>query len=182
MACLLPAARCITSRRQRGAQRRMTQRSLPARKQTIGNIRGLSRRTEPPLSDSHPCHAGARDHPRRGRHAAASTGGRTWMGEAPHPEWRHRRREAGARNRPPDCDHAGVSAAGPRPGARKAHPAAETARGPAGEAGAQRVGALDLDSGLLIETLAQTICYGSDDRHEGTSAFLEKRKPRFRGR
>jgi len=41
---------------------------------------------------------------------------------------------------------------------------------------------VDLDSGLLIETLAQSICYQSDDKQEGTTAFLEKRKPRFTGR
>jgi enoyl-CoA hydratase/carnithine racemase len=41
---------------------------------------------------------------------------------------------------------------------------------------------VDLDSGLLIETLAQTICYESEDKAEGTSAFLEKRKPKFTGR
>jgi enoyl-CoA hydratase len=40
---------------------------------------------------------------------------------------------------------------------------------------------VDLDSGLLIETLAQAICYGSEDKQEGTTAFLEKRKPRFSG-
>lgn len=37
-------------------------------------------------------------------------------------------------------------------------------------------------AGLLIETLAQTVCFGSEDKAEGTRAFLEKRKPRFRGR
>jgi enoyl-CoA hydratase len=41
---------------------------------------------------------------------------------------------------------------------------------------------VDLDSGLLIETLAQTICYDSADKQEGTTAFLEKRKPKFSGR
>jgi enoyl-CoA hydratase len=41
---------------------------------------------------------------------------------------------------------------------------------------------VDLDSGLLIETLAQALCYSSDDKLEGTTAFLEKRKPRFTGR
>jgi enoyl-CoA hydratase len=41
---------------------------------------------------------------------------------------------------------------------------------------------VDLDSGLLIETLAQAICYDSDDKKEGTTAFLEKRKPRFTGK
>jgi enoyl-CoA hydratase len=40
---------------------------------------------------------------------------------------------------------------------------------------------VDLDSGLLIETLAQAICYSSDDKREGSTAFLEKRKPRFTG-
>lgn len=40
---------------------------------------------------------------------------------------------------------------------------------------------VDLDSGLLIETLAQAICYQSEDKQEGTTAFLEKRKPKFTG-
>jgi enoyl-CoA hydratase len=40
---------------------------------------------------------------------------------------------------------------------------------------------VDLESGLLIETLAQAICYESEDKREGTAAFLEKRKPRFSG-
>lgn len=40
---------------------------------------------------------------------------------------------------------------------------------------------VDLDSGLLIETLAQAICFESDDKQEGTSAFLEKRPPQFKG-
>ena len=41
---------------------------------------------------------------------------------------------------------------------------------------------VDLDSGLLIETLAQALCYSSEDKAEGPSAFLEKRRPRFSGR
>lgn len=41
---------------------------------------------------------------------------------------------------------------------------------------------VDLESGLLIETLAQAICFQSEDKEEGTSAFLEKRPPRFTGR
>jgi enoyl-CoA hydratase len=41
---------------------------------------------------------------------------------------------------------------------------------------------VDMDSGLLIETLAQALCYSSDDKQEGTTAFLEKRKPKFTGR
>ncbi len=40
---------------------------------------------------------------------------------------------------------------------------------------------VDLDSGLVIETLAQAICFESDDKREGTTAFLEKRKPKFTG-
>jgi enoyl-CoA hydratase len=41
---------------------------------------------------------------------------------------------------------------------------------------------VDMESGLLIETLAQALCYSSDDKLEGTTAFLEKRKPKFTGR
>ena len=41
---------------------------------------------------------------------------------------------------------------------------------------------VDMDSGLLIETLAQALCYGSEDKLEGTTAFLEKRKPKFTGK
>jgi enoyl-CoA hydratase len=41
---------------------------------------------------------------------------------------------------------------------------------------------VDMDSGLLVETLAQALCYSSDDKAEGTAAFLEKRKPKFTGK
>ena len=41
---------------------------------------------------------------------------------------------------------------------------------------------VDMDSGLLIETLSQAICYSSEDKMEGTTAFLEKRKPKFSGK
>ncbi len=41
---------------------------------------------------------------------------------------------------------------------------------------------VDLESGLLIETLAQAICYDSEDKREGATAFLEKRRPKFTGR
>jgi enoyl-CoA hydratase len=41
---------------------------------------------------------------------------------------------------------------------------------------------VDMDSGLLIETLAQALCYSSEDKVEGATAFLEKRKPKFTGR
>jgi len=41
---------------------------------------------------------------------------------------------------------------------------------------------VDMDSGLLIETLAQALCYSSEDKLEGTTAFLEKRKAKFTGK
>ncbi|MBM3751850.1 MAG: enoyl-CoA hydratase/isomerase family protein [Acidimicrobiia bacterium] len=41
---------------------------------------------------------------------------------------------------------------------------------------------VDLESGLLIETLAQALCFQSDDKQEGTTAFLEKRPAKFTGR
>lgn len=41
---------------------------------------------------------------------------------------------------------------------------------------------VDMDSGLLIETLAQALCYSSEDKLEGTTAFLEKRKAKFSGK
>lgn len=39
----------------------------------------------------------------------------------------------------------------------------------------------DLNSGLLMEKLAQTVLFGTEDRMEGTSAFLEKRAANFKG-
>ncbi|TYO96169.1 enoyl-CoA hydratase-related protein [Desulfallas thermosapovorans] len=40
----------------------------------------------------------------------------------------------------------------------------------------------DIHSGMLFEKFAQTIAFSTEDRIEGTSAFLEKRKPEFKGR
>jgi enoyl-CoA hydratase len=40
----------------------------------------------------------------------------------------------------------------------------------------------DINTGLLFEKFAQTIAFSTEDRIEGTSAFLEKRKPNFRGK
>jgi enoyl-CoA hydratase len=39
----------------------------------------------------------------------------------------------------------------------------------------------DLATGIHIEVDAFGLCYGSSDSKEGTSAFLEKRKPKFKG-
>jgi len=39
----------------------------------------------------------------------------------------------------------------------------------------------DIHSGLLFEKLAQTILFSTKDRIEGIAAFLEKRKPKFKG-
>ncbi len=40
----------------------------------------------------------------------------------------------------------------------------------------------DQNTGLLIERLAQAVLFASEDKGEGTSAFVEKREPDFRGR
>ena len=39
----------------------------------------------------------------------------------------------------------------------------------------------DIYSGLMFEKFAQTVAFSTGDRVEGTSAFLEKRKPVFKG-
>lgn len=40
----------------------------------------------------------------------------------------------------------------------------------------------DINTGLMIERLAQTIAFSTQDRKEGTAAFLEKRPADFKGR
>lgn len=40
---------------------------------------------------------------------------------------------------------------------------------------------VDIDSGLLLESLAQAVLYGTSDKVEGTTAFLEKRPSVFTG-
>lgn len=37
----------------------------------------------------------------------------------------------------------------------------------------------DLDTALMLEKFAQTIAFGTEDKNEGTQAFLDKRKPEF---
>ncbi|MBD1382937.1 enoyl-CoA hydratase/isomerase family protein [Bacillus sp. IB182487] len=38
---------------------------------------------------------------------------------------------------------------------------------------------VDLDTGLMLEKLAQTVIFASEEKEEGTRAFLEKRKPSY---
>lgn len=40
---------------------------------------------------------------------------------------------------------------------------------------------VDHETGLLLERLAQAVIYSSDEKDEGTTAFLEKRRPDFAG-
>jgi len=41
---------------------------------------------------------------------------------------------------------------------------------------------MDLSSGLELETFLVTTVYGTEDKKEGISAFLQKRSPQFKGR
>ena len=43
-------------------------------------------------------------------------------------------------------------------------------------------GEAGLDQGLEFETQAFALVFSSEDMREGTSAFLDKRKPEFKGR
>lgn len=41
---------------------------------------------------------------------------------------------------------------------------------------------IEMETALYLEKLSQTILMGSEDKLEGTQAFIEKRKPQFQGR
>jgi len=40
---------------------------------------------------------------------------------------------------------------------------------------------LDMNSGLIVEKLAQAVAFSTQDKQEGISAFIEKRKPEYKG-
>ncbi len=40
----------------------------------------------------------------------------------------------------------------------------------------------DITSGLMLERIAQTVAFATEDRKEGTASFLEKRPAQFKGR
>lgn len=41
---------------------------------------------------------------------------------------------------------------------------------------------VDLDTALMLEKMAQSIVFGTEDKQEGTQAFLDKRKPNFKNK
>jgi enoyl-CoA hydratase len=41
---------------------------------------------------------------------------------------------------------------------------------------------LDMDTAIIMEKLAQAILFNSEDKNEGTQAFLDKRIPQFKGK
>lgn len=41
---------------------------------------------------------------------------------------------------------------------------------------------IDLASGLNVEMQCFALCFATEDQKEGMSAFLEKRKPQFKGK
>jgi len=46
----------------------------------------------------------------------------------------------------------------------------------------ERGSELDLDSGLALEQSLFSLCFDTQDQKEGMKAFLEKRKPEFKGK
>ena len=50
-----------------------------------------------------------------------------------------------------------------------------------GQGRAERLQQMPLAAGLVFESTAQAITFESADKQEGTTAFLEKRKPAFKG-
>ena len=41
---------------------------------------------------------------------------------------------------------------------------------------------IEMDTALRLEKLGQALLMGTEDKNEGTRAFLEKRAPNFKGR
>ncbi|MCF6094854.1 enoyl-CoA hydratase-related protein [Microaerobacter geothermalis] len=41
---------------------------------------------------------------------------------------------------------------------------------------------VDIDTALMLEKLAQTIVFGTEDKNEGTQAFIEKRSPNYKNK
>jgi len=41
---------------------------------------------------------------------------------------------------------------------------------------------MDISSGLDLEAQCFALCFATEDQKEGISAFLEKRKPQFKGK
>ena len=129
----------------------------------------------------------ARSHARacsgRRRNAASAAAGRQGPRAAAHPLRRDDQRAGGLSHRPRQRDRSG----GRSDRARRGDPEARsppTRRSPSSSRSRRRTRGWRRAKakGLLLEASYFGLCAATEDKKEGTSAFLEKRAPQFHGR